>query len=397
MDKYLVKPTRYVDKDGLVNEHEDIKITDVKMGKDSPKEYVVSWNNGREMRTLAYGKQDPIEQVIDWIHEPLGNGMTDHENRISAIEKAFEEAGEDASQTDIKIAALSERVTVLESDPTMDYLEKTVIDHSDKISALEPRVDVLETKMPDDCLSRHMPDKDDPFWKSSEIDNSIGGNLINDAAYDLVVYDCIGHGQGREFSPLYRGNDILTWAAVLNHWCQWLQRDVCADYYELKEKDNSQQSSINQMRLDISSNATNLNSTNAKVKTNTDEITELKKQVAQLSANVTALMTENAQLRTMLDTKLDKTFAEPKTICWKDKNDNAYQGSELTTNDVETLIDRMVSDIQDLSYYSSVQSSVMNNVELNTLKNRINATATVVNNNHNSTIPMFRDGNGNVI
>ena len=66
--------------------NESINVGPQAMGSYNLNSYTVKWANNTEVRTLAYNPTDTLDQVLDWIHEPLANGLTNHETRISTLE-----------------------------------------------------------------------------------------------------------------------------------------------------------------------------------------------------------------------------------------------------------------------------------------------------------------------
>ena len=112
------------------------------MGSESMNSYTCKWMNGREVRSLNYGPNDTLDQVIEWIHEPLANGITDHENRIAALEAT---GGSGTGSVDLSSI-----------NSTLTALSSSVNSHTNSIQTLDTRtsshaasIGSLETRMTD--------------------------------------------------------------------------------------------------------------------------------------------------------------------------------------------------------------------------------------------------------
>ena len=105
--------------------NESIIVGPQTMGSYTNTNYTVKWANNTEVRTLAYNATNTLDQVLNWIHEPLANGLTNHETRIIALENGTVTSPENGT-TVVNCSCpsdVSERLNDLESGIKLLYQE----------------------------------------------------------------------------------------------------------------------------------------------------------------------------------------------------------------------------------------------------------------------------------
>ena len=80
-----------------------------------------------------------------------------------------------------------------------------------------------------------------------------------------------------------------------------------------------------------------------------ERMTALTTRVTALEEENTTLKTTIAEMQSTLNNKLDKTFAEEKSVQWLDSNFNEMPQYTVTTKDVEEYITAVNSNVQDLT------------------------------------------------
>lgn len=120
---------------------ETIKVGPQLMGSEAMNTHVVTWhdtNGAEETRSLTYGSTASLDQVIDWIHEPLALSINAHEARITDLTTTVD-------STNSKFLTLTKQLGTTNSK--INYNAEAISANTSNISTLTTNVDTLTTNV----------------------------------------------------------------------------------------------------------------------------------------------------------------------------------------------------------------------------------------------------------